>query len=166
MFVGSHLGEHVSPPVIFAVDDSEMDVELLRVSLTRAGVARSVEFFVDGDRVVKEFRHRLETFAALPFVCFLDIKMPGLSGLQVLEWIRQQPPLNAMAVVMVTSSNHPDDVAAARRLGAQCYLVKFPKPEALRAVITAAEAYAIEPDSRATFALPCNYLLTAPGTMP
>ena len=52
--------------------------------------------------------------------------MPKKSGLEVLEWIRQEPGLKSLPVLMFTSSSHPEDIQTARRLGADDFLVKPP----------------------------------------
>jgi CheY-like chemotaxis protein len=54
----------------------------------------------------------------------LDIKMPGLDGLDVLQWIRQQPDLREVGVVMLTNSDDMRDVNRAYQLGADSFLVK------------------------------------------
>lgn len=147
--------------MIFAVDDSDMDAALLRMSLERACVPYPLRSFTDGEMLLAELRRRKDSFEDLPVACLLDIKMSGLSGLEVLESIRRDADFAGMPVVVITSSNHPSDIAAARKLGAQCYLIKFPKPDEFRAVIAAAEAYAAEPDPLAVFAVPSNQLRAA-----
>ena len=54
----------------------------------------------------------------------LDLNLPYWSGFEVLEWIRQQPQLRRLPVVIFTSSNRPDDIARAYDAGANGYLVK------------------------------------------
>lgn len=147
--------------MIFAVDDSEMDAELLRMTLERAGVAQPPRFFVEAEKALEVLRQMAEQKAALPRLLLLDIKMPGMSGLQAMAAIRADPRLDALPVAMLTSSSHPDDVAAARRFGAQCYLVKFAKPDDLRSVINAAERFRAAPSPRAIFDLGCNRFTSA-----
>jgi len=60
----------------------------------------------------------------LPFLLLLDLKMPGTSGFEVLTWIRSQPDLKRLLVVVLTSSNLQTDVDRAYELGANSYLVK------------------------------------------
>jgi len=70
--------------------------------------------------------------SALPPTCvLLDIKLPSLSGFEVLSWIRQQPGLKRLPVVMLTSSTLPSDINQAYDLGANSYLVKPPSLETL-----------------------------------
>jgi len=54
----------------------------------------------------------------------LDLKLPGRDGFEVLRWIRQQPELKALRVVVLTSSDRIQDVNLAYQLGANSFLVK------------------------------------------
>jgi CheY-like chemotaxis protein len=69
----------------------------------------------------------------LPDLVLLDIKLPGASGLDVLRWIRDQPALATLPVVMFSGSDLETDVADAYRLGANLYLSK-PTGDGMRAV--------------------------------
>jgi CheY-like chemotaxis protein len=60
----------------------------------------------------------------LPCLVLLDLKMPRVSGLEVLEWIRQQPNLRRLIVVIFSSSAHPGDIERAYELGANSYIAK------------------------------------------
>jgi CheY-like chemotaxis protein len=60
----------------------------------------------------------------LPELVLLDLKLPGIDGFQVLRWIRQQPELKALRVVVLTSSDRIQDVNLAYQLGANSFLVK------------------------------------------
>ena len=55
---------------------------------------------------------------------FLDLKLPLMSGHEVLAWIRGQRQLESLTVVVLTSSNEPSDVRRSYSLGANSYLVK------------------------------------------
>jgi CheY-like chemotaxis protein len=57
-------------------------------------------------------------------VVLLDLKMPGTSGLVVLRWLREQPLLKRLPVVMLSSSTHEGDIAQAYDLGVNSYVVK------------------------------------------
>ncbi len=60
----------------------------------------------------------------LPTLVLLDLKMPRKSGLEVLAWIRSQPPLRRLLVAVFTSSKHDEDINKAYELGANSYLLK------------------------------------------
>ena len=54
-----------------------------------------------------------------PLVCFLDVKMPDMSGFDVLRWIRCQHALDEIPVIMISSSLQTRDLAEAQHFGAQ-----------------------------------------------
>jgi CheY-like chemotaxis protein len=60
----------------------------------------------------------------LPVFMLLDLKLPRLSGHEVLSWVRTQPNLRRLPIVILTSSSERSDVARAYDLGANSYLVK------------------------------------------
>jgi CheY-like chemotaxis protein len=72
-----------------------------------------------------------------PAVVLLDVKMPGLNGLEVLAQIRSDPGLRFIPVVMLTASRQERDVRRAYELGANGYLVKSIDPEACAASLRA-----------------------------
>lgn len=61
--------------------------------------------------------------------------MPGLNGLDVLGWIRAEPALERLPVVMLSSSDEAQDLRKATKRGAQCFLKKHPSLDELRVVI-------------------------------
>jgi CheY-like chemotaxis protein len=60
----------------------------------------------------------------LPDLLMLDIKLPGFTGLECLGWLRSQPGLSGLRVLILTSSDHMKDVNDAYRLGANSFLLK------------------------------------------
>jgi CheY-like chemotaxis protein len=60
----------------------------------------------------------------LPSLLLLDLKMPRKNGFEVLEWIREQPGLRRLRVVVLTTSDAPDDIDRAYELGANAFMVK------------------------------------------
>jgi CheY-like chemotaxis protein len=91
---------------------------------------------------------RPETF---PLICFLDIKMVGLTGFDLLRWIRGQKALDALPVIMYSSSDHPADVELARELGAQGFIKKYPSVAAMSTVLEEAIEFARATPPKKTF---------------
>ena len=60
----------------------------------------------------------------LPVIILLDLKLPRVSGFEVLEWLQNHPELADIPVVVLTSSDEQPDVAKAKQLGARSYLLK------------------------------------------
>src|ERR1041384_5255557 len=99
---------------IFHVEDNPDDVLLTQLAFRKAGIELQLEVATDGDKAIAALSQRLAT----PPVCALvDIKLPSLSGLEVLAWIRQQPGLKRLPVIILTSSLIPDDLNQAYDLG-------------------------------------------------
>jgi CheY-like chemotaxis protein len=145
--------------VIVAADDDEDDIDLLRLLFRKAGIKHSFEVFRKGEEVIAALTASInESSSSPPLLCFLDVKMPAMNGLDILQWIRDQPALERLPVVMLSSSDHPADVEAALRLGAQCYLAKYPQPAVIQAVVAAAERYATGASANECFTMPSNLL--------
>jgi CheY-like chemotaxis protein len=101
----------------------------MRRALESAAISNPVFVAEDGLKAVDylagngQFSDR--TAFPLPPLIFLDLKMPGKKGLDVLAWLRQQDHLRSIVVVILTSSQEPSDLRQAYHLGANSYLVKM-----------------------------------------
>lgn len=113
---------------ILLVEDDANDVVLVKRAFKQAKVANPLQVARDGEEAVAylagagEFADR-ERFP-LPAIILLDLKMPRKSGLEVLEWLRAQPGLKRLPVVVLTSSKENRDINRAYELGANSYLIK------------------------------------------
>jgi CheY-like chemotaxis protein len=141
------------PPLIVAVDDEIDDVFFLKNIIKRAGISHRFQHFANGDAAVSFLSGLLvtPTAATFPLVCLLDIKMTGMSGLEVLQWIRAQRPLDELPVIMFSGSDDPRDLQKAKDLGAQCYVKKFPSPEVMSQLLQEAESFAAREHPRQLF---------------
>jgi CheY-like chemotaxis protein len=113
---------------ILLVEDNDDDVFLMRHSLTSAGVANPIFVVGTGQEAIAYLAgtgvyHDRVKFP-MPVIVFLDLKLPLVSGHEVLAWIRAQRQLESLLVVVLTSSNEPSDVRRSYSLGANSYLVK------------------------------------------
>jgi len=119
---------------ILHVEDNPDDVLLIEMAFRKAKVQASLDAVSDGDRAIATLQNG---YAAAPPACvLLDIKLPTISGLDVLSWIRQQPRFKRLPVIMLTSSLLPEDINRAYDLGANSYLVK---PSDLNALVDLAK---------------------------
>lgn len=118
--------------VALGMDDSEV----YRRAFRAARLVNPLMVARDGDEAVAylagegEFADRARY--PLPILLLLDLKLPRRSGLEVLEWLRRQPGLKRLPVVVLTTSREQGDVNRAYDLGANSYLVK---PVALSALV-------------------------------
>lgn len=130
--------------IIVVVDDQKDDIFLLTKRLDKAGVRSRVVPILHGRDAIAYFARAVTADGGVgfPLICFLDVKMPGTGGFDVLEWIRGTRALDSMPVVMLSSSDDSRDITRAARLGAQCYLVKHPSTECLRDAVKHAALFA------------------------
>jgi CheY-like chemotaxis protein len=114
--------------VILLVEDREDDILLIRKSFEKAELANPVYVVRNGEEAVayligeEPFSNRVEH--PLPDLILLDLKMPKLDGFETLLWIRHQPGIRNIPVVILTSSEQLGDVTKAYALGANSFLVK------------------------------------------
>lgn len=114
--------------VLLHVEDDPNDVLLLQRAFRKANAQIAIQAVTDGDKAVA-YLNGADEYAdrekyPLPTVALLDLKMPRKSGLEVLQWIRSEPKLRRLVVIVFTSSKHDEDVNKAYDIGANSYLVK------------------------------------------
>jgi CheY-like chemotaxis protein len=105
---------------ILIVEDDSSDLELLMRQIQKAGLDAQVKAVENGTNALAFLLSNSEDLVAM----FLDLHLPGLSGLEILEKVRTYHSLKALPVVVMTSSNHPDDLEKCRRLGVASYVQK------------------------------------------
>ena len=113
---------------ILLVEDNEDDVFALRRAIKKAGVVNPLRVATNGQEAVDYLAATADpgnhVQHPLPFLVLLDLKLPYRDGFEVLEWIRTQPHLAKVVVVMLTGSDERRDHQRAYSLGARSYLVK------------------------------------------
>jgi CheY-like chemotaxis protein len=125
---------------ILQVEDDPNDVFLLQHAMKKMGVANPIQFVTDGQQAI-DYLQGAGKFAdrtKFPFPCLLllDLKLPYVMGLDVLEWIRQQPGM-ALPVIVLSASAEEADIAAAYRLGANAFLTKPSEASKLQDMVKA-----------------------------
>lgn len=139
------------------VDDQEIDRILFSRLLRETGVTNPPVTFSRGEDLIDALIEVLRG-APPPLLCFLDVKMAGMNGLDVLRWIRCQHACDEIPVVMLSSSDEPRNLGEAHHCGAQCYVAKFPRADQMIQILQEAERVAASAAS-GPFKLPCNLLL-------
>jgi len=115
-------------PTILVAEDREDDILLIYKAFAQANIPNPLQIVRNGDEAISylkgEGRYADRSEHPLPVLLLLDLKMPGKDGFEVLRWLRQEPTLSALRVVVLTLSTDIRDVNLAYQLGANSFLVK------------------------------------------
>ncbi|MGJ7580101.1 response regulator [Variovorax sp. RHLX14] len=112
---------------ILLVEDDKRDLELTLIALERSQLANDVVVMRDGAHALDYLRRDGEYAGRAegnPAVVLLDLKLPKVTGLEVLEAVRADPALRSIPIVMLTSSQEEADVVKSYQLGVNAYVVK------------------------------------------
>lgn len=113
------------PPEILLVDDNPGDARLVAEGFRAAAPAALLSVVCDGIEAIHCLRREGKYLTApTPDLMLLDLRMPRKSGLEVLEEVKQDPNLRSIPVVVLTSSDAPQDIRMAYDLHANCYIAK------------------------------------------
>jgi two-component system response regulator len=110
---------NVNEVEILLVEDSPEDVTLTLRALSAHHLANRVHVARDGAEALAYLRDNKQ-----PKVMLLDLKLPKITGLEVLRHVKRDPVLRTLPVVVLTSSREEPDIATAYQLGANSYIVK------------------------------------------
>jgi CheY-like chemotaxis protein len=113
-------------PTILVVEDEEDSVLLLESAFRKAQFSNPVHRVSHGALAIEYLTQAVAKNhpVPLPALILLDLKLPLVSGIEVLKWIRAHPLLHSRLVIIFTSSAEPRDINEAYRAGANSYLVK------------------------------------------
>jgi CheY-like chemotaxis protein len=120
-------------PFVLLVEDSEDDAFFFRWTLHKCGLDCDLVHAADGEAAVRHLEECLKGTKPCPDLVFLDLKMPTMTGFEVLTWIRSRSFGRPLDVAVLSGSEHASDVERATALGASAYYVKPISVELLRA---------------------------------
>jgi CheY-like chemotaxis protein len=113
---------------ILLVEDSQDDLDMTLRALRKANMANHIEIARDGvealDFIFCEGAHAARKIENMPKLILLDLKLPKVSGMEVLRRIKGDPRTKMIPVVMLTSSKEQKDVIESYGLGTNSYIVK------------------------------------------
>src|ERR1041384_3787098 len=133
-------------PKILHVEDNPDDVMLVGLAFKKAMANVQLEVATDGEKALAA----LGNSSPRPACVLLDVKLPSISGFEILAWIRNQPRLKRLPVIMLTSSVLPADINRAYDLGANSYLVKPLELDALILLAKTIDLYWLRTNTAAT----------------
>src|SRR2546428_5372236 len=125
-------------PEIVIIEDSEVDAELLRRALNRVGVSSPIRFFSKGEDAISYLKKGAEAPGSgvpIPAVIFIDLKLPGLSGFQVIEELKQLPAVAKSLKIVISNLDDIQSIKRAYAAGAQSFLTKPLDESELRELI-------------------------------
>jgi CheY-like chemotaxis protein len=114
--------KYLIQPVLL-VEDNPVDLDLTLRAFSSQKFNNPIDVARDGEEAL-EYLEKLEEDSLLPLVILLDLKLPKISGLKVLEVIKKHPVLKTIPVVILTTSSESTDVETAYQLGVNSYIVK------------------------------------------
>ncbi len=130
---------------ILLADDSDKDAEAIAESLKAAGVKNRLVRVSDGSEAIAYLKQSGRYANAEEFpeagILFLDLKMPKLDGFEVLQWIRSQPSLRELLVIVLSGLNGLKDVNHAYALGANSFIVKPANPAEISNLVKSFQEY-------------------------
>ena len=125
-------------PILYAEDDDN-DAFLLKRALQKLSFKYSLHIVPNGRLAIDYLNgappYNDRQLHPLPAWAIFDLKMPEVTGLEALQWMRLQPQFRDLPTVIFSSSTQPADVIAARRWGANAYLIKPSSPPQLQEML-------------------------------
>jgi len=164
---GGHPGSEAPPPTVLHIDDDANDTILLQAAARRANAVFELTNVPDGEHAIA-YLSGTGSYAdrrrfPMPALVLLDLKMPRLTGAEILKWIRNQPELGQLPVVVLSGSQLQDDMREAYARGANSYLVKPLGFESLVALVRDMESCWLAKKKRTDrFQIPPSALQTNP----
>ncbi|BCS55873.1 response regulator [Geobacter sp. SVR] len=115
--------------VILIAEDDDGHAELIKENLQEAGVRNRILRFRNGQEAMDFFHSPPETAAlrhvyGQTYLLLLDINMPRMGGIEVLRRIKNDPELKKLPVMMLTTTDDPNEISTCYSLGCSCYVTK------------------------------------------
>jgi CheY-like chemotaxis protein len=116
----------LEPTRILLVEDDPNDIELVQLALNGHNIVNQMDVVTDGEQALRYLlgQDGILPASSLPRLVLLDLKLPKVSGIEVLRQIRENPRTRRLVVVMMTSSQEDADLNACYDLGVNSYIVK------------------------------------------
>lgn len=116
----------INPQKMLLIDDDPNDIELIQLAIQDLSFIRIMDILSDGEQAINYLlgpNSQTPNFE-LPRFVLMDLKLPKLTGVEVLRAIRENPTTQHLPVVIMTSSSEETDLSACYNLGVNSYVVK------------------------------------------
>ena len=123
------------PPYVLYAEDNMIDYNFFKRAFQRESSGLELVHRENGQMIKNYLLHCVEEKSRLPTMVVLDIKMPGLSGLDVLHFIRNHPRLRRLPVILLSASEERRDLDRAYEDRVNAYLVKPNRYQQLRELV-------------------------------
>jgi CheY-like chemotaxis protein len=124
---------------ILLVEDRADDVFFMERALQKTHLKHPLRVVTDGQKAIEylsgEDDYSDRTAFPFPGLVIVDLKMPGISGFEVVEWMRKNPATRLTPIIVLSSSSLPADINRTYELGANAYMVKPPDHRALERLL-------------------------------
>lgn len=117
---------------ILLIEDDECDQQIFSTVLQSMGPGRSCAIFDDAEEAL----YKLEAAEVLADLIFLDMRMPGMNGLEFLKELREKEMLSQIPVIVMSGVPDEKDAGESRELGARDYIIKPGKYSELRQILS------------------------------
>jgi CheY-like chemotaxis protein len=116
----------IEPARILLVEDDPNDVELIQLAFETYNFVNQLDIVIDGEQALHYLHGQSGESPTypLPRLVLLDLKLPKVDGIQVLQAIRSHPQTRELVVVVMTSSTENYDLSACYELGVNSYITK------------------------------------------
>ncbi len=116
------LTENTNSPILL-VEDNPIDLDLTLHAFAAKKLSNPMQVARDGEEALK-YLERWEQGETWPIVILLDLNLPKINGLEVLQKIKSHPDFKTIPVVILTTSSESSDLQTAYQSGANSYIVK------------------------------------------
>lgn len=128
-----------STPRVLVIEDNPADVRLIEEGVATAGIELDLQVYNSGNRAIEQLEAvDTDAVAMHPNLVLLDLNLPGKSGFDVLAFVRSETVFQDVPVVVVSSSENPDDVARVYDAAANAFVTKPTDPDEFISMIGSA----------------------------
>jgi CheY-like chemotaxis protein len=124
------------------VDDDEISVMAMQRAMRKLKISNETHICTDGQHALEFLKNELKEHAGLPpYIVTLDLNMPRMGGLELLDALRSDPDLSRVVVFVFTTSDTPQDVQSAYDHNVAGYVVKENPSETLATALNMLGTY-------------------------